>query len=124
MSKQDETPIRFDIPGPGKHSQVPIPVNQPHWRYRKDPWVSPQSALSGLFFLLTACFTLYLGTGKSSQSPGTYLLYVFPAGLFLFGLWMLYLAFKQAQAKTGTRTTEPAREPRPKKLPKHRKDYR
>ena len=110
------------------HSLVPVPVNQPHWRYRKDSWLSAPGARMkagvGFLFLLTACFILYLGIGEAIQSPGNYLMYVSLAGLFLSGLWMLSLAFKKTQTKIGIQAEEPLLQPRPKKLPKHRKDYR
>jgi hypothetical protein len=31
----DETPIQFHIPGPGRKSRAPIPINQPHWKHGK-----------------------------------------------------------------------------------------
>jgi hypothetical protein len=126
MAKRDETPIRFDIPGPGgRRPIIPIPLNQPHWRYlRQQPMSKRDMLLSvgiGLLFWLSAVGLLTNWAANIGKSSGINVALIFAVLLFLLGMAVLFLAFRNPPKDKAEATGNP-RIPQ-KKLPKRRKDY-
>lgn len=124
MSKgnnQDETPIRFYIPSSRRGVRIPIPINQPHWKY-----IKPGKAKPGRrdWFVII----LMLGVGIAILISA-FMTYPFPTLTFVIGLiltlitiWFLGRMFFQSQKDKA----EPPETQKEKKIkqPRRRKDYR
>jgi len=124
MSKgnnQDETPIRFYIPSARRGERIPIPINQPHWKYanlgkskpgRLDWFVIILMLGVGIAVLISAFLT----------SPFPTLSFVIGLILTLITIWFLGWMFFQARKDKA----EPQETQKEKKIkrPRKRKDYR
>ena len=129
MSKKDKTdgtPIEFYIPGPGKGSKIPVPINQPNWTYK---WGF--NSRPGIFDLVIIGFlvTIVIGLGVLLVAESMYKspLWIVVITLGIFAI----LQIRSAIIRTHVYKREPdeneniaSPSKRRKKYPKHRKDYK
>lgn len=121
---KDSTPIEFYIPPAGlggKGPRVPIPINQPNWKYKttsqtKDSYLS----IARIFFVLAIALSFLIIGSHLYTSP-----------LWIVVIALLIIAFIYANsAKTSEfQNTEndeinPPSKRKAKKRIKHRKDYK
>jgi hypothetical protein len=127
--KTDSTPIEFYIPPAdlgGKGARVPIPINQPNWRYKLNS-TSRYSAsiVTKAFLIIAIALSVLLIVSQLYTSP----LWI---GVIIFGIISFISARSekilesQNAEKQGTENDENATSPnkKHKKHPKHRKDYK
>ena len=129
MSKKDKTdgtPIEFYIPGPGKGSKIPVPINQPNWIYK---WGFNSRA--GVFDLVIIGFlvTIVIGLGVLLVAESMYKsplwIVVITLGIFAV-LQIRSLIIRPNNSQQNTEEDEvidPASKRR-KKYPKQRQDYK
>ena len=127
MSKRDNntdgTPIEFYIPGPGKGSKIPVPINQPNWKYKHNR--SKPSVIEWILVSFSVLLFLVIGfVGLYSTHLTSYIGIFFIILLFL-SLGQLYNLITRHRNNYSEETFMHEKpEKRKKKQPKHRKDYK
>ena len=133
--KVDGTPIEFYIPPAdlgGKGSRVPIPINQPNWKYKYFGNMKSRPGYSewlviGIILTIAIAFGVLIITDSMHKSP----LWIAVITLVVIAV----LQIRSAAIKSANHTQEiendevhspkkRERKKRKKKNPKHRKDYK
>ena len=126
MAKRDNntdgTPIEFYVPGPGKGSKIPIPINQPHWKYKYSR--SKPSAIEWVLTSFFALLFLVIGFVSLYSTHLTFYIAILFIILLFLSLGQLYnLTTRHRNYSEETAIPEKP-EGKKKKKPKHRKDYK
>ena len=129
MSKKDKTdgtPIEFYIPGPGKGSKIPVPINQPNWTYK---WGF--NSRPGIFDLVIIGFlvTIVIGLGiilvAESMYKSPLWIVVISLGIFaVLKIRSLIIRPNNSQQNTEEDEVIDPSSGRRKIYPKQRKDYK
>lgn len=122
--RNDETPIEFYIPGPGRRGpKIPVPINQPNWVYKTSSNSKPgfsEWLFIGLILIFTITLAILLIAGSMFKSP------VWIA-VIVFGILAISLT-RSAIIRTINHAQEDEAIDLPKKKerkhPKRRKDYK
>jgi hypothetical protein len=127
--KKDATPIEFYIPpssAGGKGPRIPIPINQPNWKYKYPGNLNSKTGYSkwqviGNILILAIALGVIIIT-KSYQSP----LWIAVITLVVIALLQIRSAAIQTSnhADKNESTEIFSSKKKQKKLPKHRKDYK
>jgi hypothetical protein len=125
--KTDETPIEFYIPpssAGGKGPRVPVPINQPNWKYKylNSKVEYPQRLVIGNILIFVIALGIIIIT-KSYKSP----LWIAVITLAVIGLLQIRSAANRTANQTDKNESDEILSPkkkRRKKFPKHRKDYK
>jgi hypothetical protein len=127
--KADGTPIEFYIPPSSageKGPRVPIPINQPNWKYRHNENLKPDffEWLSiGIILTIAIALGVLLVVTPVNKSP----LWIVVVAFGVFSVFLTRSAiirtinYKQEIEEEENNITPSKRK---KKLPKHRKDYK
>ena len=125
--KTDGTPIEFYIPpssAGGKGPRIPIPINQPNWKYKylNSKAESSQWLVIGNILIFAIALGVIIIT-KSYKSP----LWIALITLVVIGFWQIRSAAIRTANHTdkseGAEIFSPKKK-RKKNPPKHRKDYK
>lgn len=126
MAKRDNntdgTPIEFYIPGPGKGSKIPVPINQPHWKYKYNR--SKPSAIEWVLISILALFFLVLGIISLYSTHLTFYTGILFVILLFLSLGQLYNLITRHRNYSEETPIPEKPERKKKKKPKHRKDYK
>lgn len=126
-NRQDETPIAFHVPGPGgRGSKVPIPINQPNWKYRYYSTSKPGALewLSIGFTIIIITVSILALYTRVDRIPILWII-IIPLGLFpifLIASAILRIFYHSEKSKED----EPSKstQKREKKQPKRPKNYK
>ena len=120
---QDETPIQFEIPSVGTRlrKRVPIPINQPHWVYRKN---SSRDILSALIPVMILAGIIIVAFYKPTEGSNTWLYKTIIGIGFLVIVYILIQMWNRSRTiNEDTRHENTSKESK-KKIHKKRKDYK
>lgn len=131
MAKRDDnidpTPIEFRISNSatGRGPRIPVPINQPHWKYKKYKQTRPTIVewILVIFFALTMLTIGILIWFTSNAAP---VKWIFSITLISSSVGIVYHLLWRETSQRSNDDLQEEKQPRKreKKQPKYRKDYK